>query len=128
MLHSLVSGDRELFWKTTTPGLKVLILIVLSDLIAQERENSVEIVYFFLLLIYIWLRWVFAPALAVSGSSSLLSAWTSPCAVLSCGAEALGRRTSVVAACGLSSCGTWAWLLCSMWDFPHQESNPCILH
>ena len=28
----------------------------------------------------------------------------------------------------LSSCGTWAELLCSMWELPNQGSNPCFLH
>ena len=34
----------------------------------------------------------------------------------SCGPPALERR--------LSGCGTWAWLLCSMWDLPRPGVNP----
>ena len=38
----------------------------------------------------------------------------------SCSSQALEHR--------LRSCGTQAWLLCSMWDLPDQGSNPCLLH
>ena len=53
-----------------------------------------------------------------------------------CGARALGVWVSVVAACGLSSCGSWAlerrlsscgvwaWLLCDMWDLPGPGLKP----
>ena len=34
----------------------------------------------------------------------------------SCGPPALERR--------LSGCGTWAWLLCSMWDLPRPGVKP----
>ena len=43
------------------------------------------------------------------------------------------RHASVLAARGplehgLSSCGTWAWLLHSMWIFQDQGLNSCPLH
>ena len=50
--------------------------------------------------------------------------------------ELWGTRATVVATCGLSSCGscareyrhsscgTWAWLLCSMWDLPGSGIEP----
>ena len=41
-----------------------------------------------------------------------------------CGARALGARASVVAACGLSSCGSRAYLLCGMWDLPGPGIKP----
>ena len=53
-----------------------------------------------------------------------------------CGAQALGTWASVVAACGLSSCGSqaleprlsscgaWAWLLLGMWDLPEPGIEP----
>ena len=41
-----------------------------------------------------------------------------------CGARALGTWASVVAACGLSSCGARAYLLRSMWDLPGPELEP----
>ena len=53
-----------------------------------------------------------------------------------CGARALGTWASVVVACGLSSCvswalehrlsscGTWAQLLCGMWDLPGPGIEP----
>ena len=58
----------------------------------------------------------------------------------SCGARTLGARDSVVAACGLSSCGTWALelrlsscgaraqLLHGMWAFPRPGIKlvPCV--
>ena len=34
----------------------------------------------------------------------------------SCGSQALERR--------LSGCGTWAWLLCGMWDLPGPGLEP----
>ena len=36
--------------------------------------------------------------------------------LLSCGVWHPERAGSVVAVCGLSSCGTWAQLPCGMWD------------
>ena len=48
--------------------------------------------------------------------SLLIVAWASHCSDSSCcGAQPEGT-VSVVAAPGLSSCGQWALLLCSMWD------------
>ena len=56
-----------------------------------------------------------------------------------CGAWALGMWASVVAACGLSSCGsqvlecrlssggTQAYLLCGMWDLPRPGIEPMSL-
>ena len=41
-----------------------------------------------------------------------------------CGAWALGTQASVVAACGLRSCGTWAQLLRGMWDLPGPGIEP----
>ena len=53
-----------------------------------------------------------------------------------CGARALGVQASVVVACGLSSCGSWALegrlsscgaraqLLRGMWDLPRQGLEP----
>ena len=39
-------------------------------------------------------------------------------------ARALGARASVVVARGLSSCGTWSYLLCGMWDPPGPGIEP----
>ena len=66
------------------------------------------------LFIYFWLGWVFVAACGLLSSCGergllffavhgLLTAVASRC-----GAWALGVRTSVVAACGLSSCGSRA--------------------
>ena len=41
-----------------------------------------------------------------------------------CRARALGAWASVVVACGLSSCGTQAWLLCGTWDLPGPGLEP----
>ena len=41
-----------------------------------------------------------------------------------CGARALGTRSSVVVANGLSSCSAWAYLLCGMWDLPGPGLEP----
>ena len=46
-------------------------------------------------------------------------AWASHLGSFSCcRAQALGSQASVVAACRLSSCGTWVSLLRSTWDLP----------
>ena len=51
----------------------------------------------------------------------------------------LGAWASVTAACGLSSCGSWAleyrlsswgawaWLLCGLWDLPRSGIEPMSL-
>ena len=63
---------------------------------------------------FFWLRWVFVAAhrlslVVVSGATPRCSARASHCCGLSCcGAWALGAQASVVAALGLSSCGTQA--------------------
>ena len=68
----------------------------------------------FILFIYFWLRRVFLAArrlslVAASGGYSSLRARASHCGGFSCcGARALGVWASVVVACGLSSCGSWA--------------------
>ena len=41
-----------------------------------------------------------------------------------CGAQTLGLRASEVAARGLSSCGAWALLLCSLWNIPRPGIKP----
>ena len=71
------------------------------------------------------------------GATLRCGAWASHCGGFSCcGARPLGARTSVVVArvlssCGLralelrlSSCGTRAQLLCSMWDLPRPGIEP----
>ena len=39
-----------------------------------------------------------------------------------------GLWASVVAACGLSSCGARALLPCGMWDLPRPGMKPILLH
>ena len=64
-------------------------------------------------------------------------AWASRCSGFSCcGAKSLGTWASVVSAHGLSSrgfqalehrfrsCGTLAWLLCSLWNCPRSGIKP----
>ena len=51
--------------------------------------------------------------------------WASPCGGFSCcRAQALGTWASVVVACGLSSCGMRAKLLCGMRDLPGTGIEP----
>ena len=86
----------------------------------------------YLFIIIIWLLWVFVAvcrfSLVVEGGSIFCcSAWTSysggfPC----CGAEVLGRQASGVVARGLSSCGTWAWLLQGVWNLPGPGIEPAF--
>ena len=50
--------------------------------------------------------------------------WSSHCSGFSCGTCALGARTSVVAALGLSSGGAQVQLLCGMWNVPGPGIKP----
>ena len=59
------------------------------------------------------------------GDYSPCGARASHCGGFSCcGARALGVWASVVAARGISSCGTRAYLLCCMWDLPSPGLKP----
>ena len=89
------------------------------------------IINLFILFIYFWLRWVFIAVrglslVAVSRCYSLrCSARAFHCGGFSCCRSwALGVWASVVVACGLSSCGSRASLLCSMWDRPGPGLEP----
>ena len=70
------------------------------------------IIYFIYLFIYFWLCWVFVAVcglslVAASGTTLHCCVRASHCGGFSCcGAQALGARASVVAAHGLSSCGS----------------------
>ena len=46
------------------------------------------------------------------------------CSGFSCGAQALGTGASVVAACGVRSCGALVYLLQNMWNFPEPGIEP----
>ena len=72
-----------------------------------------------------------------AGATLHCGAWASHCGGFSCcRAQALGARASVVAACGLSSCGTralerrlsscgpWPQLFRGMWDLPGPGLEP----
>ena len=60
-----------------------------------------------------------------AGATLRCSVWASHCGGFSCcGAWGLGAQASVVVARGLSSCGTRAQLLCSMWDLPRPGLKP----
>ena len=68
----------------------------------------------FIHFIYFWLRWVLVAVhglslVAASEGYSSLRCAASHCGGFSCGrARALGAWPSVVVACGLGSCGSWA--------------------
>ena len=101
-------------------GVSNFLIISLSDLF----------IYFYL-FIYFWLHWVFVAAQGLSlfavsrGYSSLRCTRASHCGSFSCcGAQALVTCASVVAARGLSSCGTRAQLLHGMWDLPGPGLEP----
>ena len=60
-----------------------------------------------------------------AGATLHCGAWASHCSGFSCcGAWALGAWASVAVACGLSSCGSQAQLLCGMWDLPRPGLEP----
>ena len=83
---------------------------------------------------YFWLHWVFVAA----GRLSLVAAsrgYSLPqCSDFSlrrfscCGAQAPGSQASMVAACGLRSCGPQAQLLCGMSDLLGPGTDPCLLN
>ena len=54
------------------------------------------------------------------GATLCCGAWASHC----CGAQALTARASVAATLRLSSCGSWAWLIHSIWDLPGTGIEP----
>ena len=59
------------------------------------------------------------------GATLCCGVWTSHCGgIFCCGAQALGVWASAGAACGLSSCGTWALLLRGMWKLPSPGIEP----
>ena len=94
----------------------------------SEREVSVCTFFFKDLFMGFCLCWVFVAArwlsiVAASGGYILLQCTGFSLRCFSCcKAQALEHR--------LSSCGSWAWLLRSMWDLPGPtgESNQCPLH
>ena len=103
-----------------------------------EKKRERCVLFFFNKFIYFWLHWVFVDAqgflqLQREWAALPCSVWASHCGGFSCcGARALDARASVVAArglssCGsreLSSCGTRAELLSSMWDLPRPGLEP----
>ena len=75
------------------------------------------------LFVYLfWPHWIFIAVhrfslVAASRGYSVVVVHVSHCGGFSCcGAQPLGAQASVVVMCGLICCGSWAWLLCSLWD------------
>ena len=74
--------------------------------------------------------WVFVAVcrfslVAEGGAIFCCGTWTSYGGGFSCcGAQVLGGQASVVAARGLSGCGTWASLLQGMWHLPGPGITP----
>ena len=108
---------------------------------APQFFLKIYLFYYFILFIYcFWLHWVSVAArgaFSSCGERGLLIAVASHCGGFSCcGARALGMQTSVVVACGLSSCGSQALerrlsscgaraqLLRGMWDLPRPGLEP----
>ena len=102
-------------------------------------ELGIGISFFFLfcffLFIYFWLHWVFvavcglSPVVASGDHPSLWCAGLSlrwPLPLQSKGSRRAGFSSYGLQAleCRLSSCGTWAWLLCGMWDLPRPGLEP----
>ena len=92
----------------------------------QGGGVSLLILFFFffkfILFIYFWLA--LGPRCCARAFSSC-GEQASHCSGFShCGARALGMRAPVVVACRLSSCGSQAQLLCSMWNLPRPGLEP----
>ena len=89
--------------------------IMTGSTLAFLKAHPVQSCFFLILFlfIYCWLCWVFAGAQVFSscGEQRLLSSWcaASHCSGFSCcRAWALCGQTSIVVACGLSSCDSWS--------------------
>ena len=99
---------------------------------ALGQPFSSSCCFFFLvaaLFIY-WLYWVsllrgLFSSCSKRGLLSSCGAWASHRRGASCwGAWAPGARASVAAAHGLTSFGSWAWLLRGMWNLPGPGIKP----
>ena len=94
-----------------------------------SMKDSLYFILFYLFF-YFWLRWVFVAVHGISlvtasgGHSSLRCKGFPLQWLLLLGARALGARTSVAVACGLSSCGTRAQLHRGMWNLPGPGLEP----
>ena len=115
---------------TISPSMSLFFISLICKILFKN------ICLFVCLFIYFWLHWVLVAAcrlsLVVANVATLhCGAWASHCSGFSCcRAWALGMRTSVVVArglsscgsraleCRLSSCGAWAQLLRGMCDLP----------
>ena len=109
------------------------------------NHGSLLVCLFFFMNLFIYLlaalvlrccRWAFSSC-SERGATLHCGARASHCGGFSCcGARALGTWASVVVAHGLqragsvavahrlSSCGTWAQLLCGMWNLPRPGFEP----
>ena len=111
----------------------------------HSPASSPFVCYYYFILFYLFILGCVGSLLLHAGFLQLgqagatlpCAAWASHCSGFSChGAQAVGTRASVVVACGLSSCGsqalehrlsscgTWAQLLCGMWDLPGPGLEP----
>ena len=120
----------------------IYFIIYLLILAAPGLSWSMQDLYLF---IYCWLRWVFVAVLGLSLVAASRSYSSLQCVVASGGCSSLqcmdfslrwpllllqstGSRCLGFSGCGtqavesrLSSYGTWAYLLCDMWDLPRPE-------
>ena len=104
------------------------------DLLFYNLTLQAKFTLFLVVFFFSWLCWVLVAAhglsmVAVSRGCSSCG-WAPHCGGFSCAAWTLGTWASVAAAhrlsgcssqaleLGLSSCGSWAQLFCSMWDLP----------
>ena len=80
-------------------------------------QNKFHLAFFFFNLIYLFIFGCVGSSLLHAGFLQLLRAGATLCGGVRashcggfscCGAQALSVRASVVVACGLSSCGSWA--------------------
>ena len=90
---------------------------------SSRLRSKVRVFFKIILFIYFWLHWVFIAACGLSlfvASGDCSSLWYmgfrhmgfNSCSMFlnSCGLWVLEY--------GLSNCGAWTWLLCSMWNLP----------
>ena len=101
-------------FSTFSPTIAIVYLLIIAIPVGMKWYLIVVCFFFINLFIYLWLCWVLVAAHGLSlvaasgGYSSLRCAGFSLRCLLCCGAQALGARASVVVACRLSSCGSWA--------------------
>ena len=111
-----------------------LLVFGISTVVAFLKNTFIYLFVLFLAMLGLCCCAGFFSSCGKWGLLSSCCAWASHRGGFSCcGVQAAGHMgfsscSSQASERGLWSCGAWAWLLCSVWIFPDQGQNPCLLH